>query len=159
MASSLTCYLFLAIISMQKKSETLIVSFQKYWWSKNPALFLDMNIFQSVTWNCVYYMDEKILLFTYKLINLSFSIIFYLTMSPRLPKGILSKYIQPKKGNLDATFHWWIFSCKKSLILIDSEIFMIKESYNLIEQEDFNVKFVKQNFPRYQICTARNRQL
>ena len=38
---SLTCYLRLMIISMQKKSKRLIEHFQKYWWSKNPAIWLN----------------------------------------------------------------------------------------------------------------------
>ena len=101
-------------LSLCRKWETLIALFQKYWWSKNPTILLDKNTFSSVTWNCVYYIDEKILLFLYKLINLSFSIIFNLAMPPRLPKGTLSKYIQPKVVALDATFHVWIFPCKKS---------------------------------------------
>ena len=39
------------------------------------------------------------------------------------------------------------------------EILMIKESYNLIEEEDFTLKFFKQVFPGYEVCTARNRPL
>ena len=36
---SLTCYLSLMIVSMQK-SKILVDSFEKYWWSKNPAIWL-----------------------------------------------------------------------------------------------------------------------
>ena len=41
-SSSLTCYLSLVTISMQKNQE--IVSFHRYEWSKNPAIWLGESI-------------------------------------------------------------------------------------------------------------------
>ena len=46
-----------------QKCKTMTDSFCTYWWSKNPAIWLDNTIFCSLTRNYVYSIQEKALLF------------------------------------------------------------------------------------------------
>ena len=46
-------------ISLYKKSKTLIISFQRSWWSKNPAILYDKSTFWPVTWNFMHYIGKK----------------------------------------------------------------------------------------------------
>ena len=41
---------FLGYYLYEEKSKALILSFQRFWWSKNPVIWLNSNIFSSITW-------------------------------------------------------------------------------------------------------------
>ena len=144
-----------------QKSKKQTISFQKYWCSYNPGILLGKRSLWSMTWNLVHQIDEKILLFTWKSITLPFWIIFNMAMPPRLPKGTSGKskqvwlclgkpeHIQSKVTVSNATFPWWIYSWKQSKIMI--------HSFKKISQEYFGLWIVKQNFPRFGVCSKKNR--
>ena len=74
-------------ISLCKKSKPFIDSFQRYWWSTNPAIRLEERLFWSINWNSVYHFKEKNSSFRNQYLIKTF---FNLTMSPRPIKVSLS---------------------------------------------------------------------
>ena len=142
-----------------QKSKKSTISFQRYWCSYNPGILLGKRSLWSINWNLVHQIDEKILSFTWKSITLPFWIIFNMAMPPRLPKGTSGKskqvwlclgkpeHIQSKVTVSNATFPWWIYSWKQSKIMI--------HSFKKISQEYFGLRIVKQNFPRFGVCSKK----
>ena len=79
---------FLWQLSPSKKSKTLIVSFLRNWWPKNPTIWLDKCTSQTIILKFVNYVVEKIS----GGINWSFILnYFWSSHSPRWSKGTCSK--------------------------------------------------------------------
>ena len=110
-------------ISLCKKSKPFIDSFQRYWWSTNPAIRLEERLFWSVNWNSVYHFKEKNSSFRNQYLIKTF---FNLTMSPRPIKVKVSvlAFFTVSMRNIYIT--WSL-----------PEILMIKESCSLTGRQYF----------------------
>ena len=110
-------------ISLCKKSKPFIDSFQRYWWSTNPAIRLEERLFWSINWNSVYHFKEKNSSFRNQYLIKTF---FNLTMSPRPIKVKVSvlAFFTVSMRNIYIT--WSL-----------PEILMIKESCSLTGRQYF----------------------
>ena len=106
-----------------KKSKPFIDSFQRYWWSTNPAIRLEERLFWSINWNSVYHFKEKNSSFRNQYLIKTF---FNLTMSPRPIKVKVSvlAFFTVSMRNIYIT--WSL-----------PEILMIKESCSLTGRQYF----------------------
>ena len=140
---------------IEKKEKRKNKKILRSYWTRNWNLV--------VTSNCVYYTDEKMLLFTEKLINLSLWLFLICQCPQDYSKGLLTSYVSlgilgPTWTHLNksSSLEWYCLSYVnismqkvKHIGAFLPEILMIKESCYMIGWRHFDQYLVMQNSSRY----------